>query len=129
LCGLALRHFDQQLARTPLGAHPDLGRLGDERRILGLFGVGLHGDRLVADALNLINAVSLRQRAAGGVVADQEMAASGLRSRTGTSYCHGVHISLPGEQPHAAVGAPGHDAKAVVLDLGKPAPPCGRLLG
>jgi hypothetical protein len=46
---------------------PDFGRLGDERRILGLFGVGLHGDRLVADALNLIDAMRLGKRAAGSV--------------------------------------------------------------
>jgi hypothetical protein len=90
---LSGRHFDQQFASAALGAQPDLGRLGDERRVLGLSRVGLHRDRLVADAFHLINAVSPRQRAAGGVVADQGMAASGLRGRAGTPYCHGAHIN------------------------------------
>jgi hypothetical protein len=38
-------------------------------------------------------------------------------------------IALPGEQLHAAVGAPGHDAEAVVLDLVNPAATFGRLPG
>jgi hypothetical protein len=41
----------------------------------------------------------------------------------------GYTSALPGEQPHAAVGAPGHYAEFVVLDLVNPAAPCGRLLG
>ena len=38
-------------------------------------------------------------------------------------------VALPGEQLHAAVGAPGHDVEAVVLDLVNPAATFGRLLG
>ena len=38
-------------------------------------------------------------------------------------------IALPGEQPHAPVSAPGHDAESVVLDLVNPAATFGRLLG
>ena len=41
----------------------------------------------------------------------------------------GYTSALPGEQPHAACIAPGHDAETVVLDLVNPSPASGRLIG
>jgi hypothetical protein len=37
-------------------------------------------------------------------------------------------FALPGQQLDTAVGAPGHDAETVVLDLVNPSPVSGRLL-
>lgn len=43
--------FNQEFSGAPLGTHPDLGRLRDERDALGLLSVGQHRDRGVADVL------------------------------------------------------------------------------
>ena len=80
-----VRHLGQQLAGVALGAHPDLGRLGDQRRVFGLPGVSLHRDRLVADGLDLIDAVGLGERAPGGVVAHERGVAHDTTARLDNS--------------------------------------------
>ena len=50
--------------RSPLGAQPDLSRLRDERRVLGLLRVGLHRDCIVADAFHSSTRAPLPTRGA-----------------------------------------------------------------
>ena len=66
-----VRHYFEQLTSAALGAHPDLGRLRDQRGVLGLLGVDLHGDRFVVDALDLSDAVRFRQSTACRVIFGQ----------------------------------------------------------
>jgi hypothetical protein len=64
----AVRHLAQQLAGATLGAELDLGGLVDQRSVLRLHGVGLHGHGLVADVLDLVDAVHFCEGALGLVV-------------------------------------------------------------
>jgi hypothetical protein len=60
-----LLHFPQQLAGTPLRAHPDLGRVDLQLAVLGLRGVDPYRVGLAPDRLNLVDLVRLGQRLLG----------------------------------------------------------------
>jgi hypothetical protein len=68
---IVVRHFFQQLTSAALSAHPNFGRLRDQRGVFGLLGIGLHGDRFVVDRLDFVDAVRFGKRAAGGVISHE----------------------------------------------------------
>lgn len=79
----SFRHLDQQLTGPALCPHASLGRLHDQVRVLGLLGIGLQRDRLVAEGFNLIDSVIFGQRMARVIVENKR---AGFRLNGGAGH-------------------------------------------